>query len=417
VWRSEVDSELSNKMSHDSFDVFVDRRGFELEQEFPFLQPSQITKLLVREWRALRSNQPNYTSLEMTMRAKETENEFSSGITTPFSFSNDFEMALPFPLDDGLLSPSLGLGFDVAASFDRFPNIITEPTPLVYQAEATVEAAVQKLHSYICTTGKVMFGKTELFVIGSGDNLGEFYKNNPEVKLAIKNFGGIVKFCSKYPAFLKYFILETKASKKHMIQAMSVGAKVEPFLDEGKISLESSNIAENLFRFLQENNARYHMLRFSEVAAFYVTCPNAKDIIYQAGGLSRFVTSHYELFRHVTEYKSGVMQYGLCIVGQSSFFNNADAGVEDAGVDTYDESLSTKAEQTMRAEKLTMEIERDTSGTEVSGDKRSLSSPSGLAGDTIPEEEKAAIRADMKRYLSKQSGNSMRIDRHNIILY
>jgi hypothetical protein len=295
------------------------------------------------------------------------------------------------------------------------------------QPEITAGAAVKRLHAYICTTGKVMFGKTQLFVIGSGDNLGEFYKQNPDIERTIKNFGGIVKFCSKYPAFLKYFILETKASKKHMVQALSVGAKVEPFLDEGKFTEESSNIAEKLHGFLQENSARYPMLRFSEVAAFYGSFPNAKDIIYNVGGLSRFVTTHYELFRHVTEYKGSVMQYGVCIVDQFAPLDEAEYSAEGARSKSrnaaissaFDESLYTKpldlksfsAEQIMRAEKLAIEIEGDNIGPESPGYKCSPS------GDSIPETEKSAIRADMKQYLSKQNGRSMRMDRYRIIIY
>lgn len=392
---------------HESFDTFIDRRGSELEREFPFLEPSQITKLLVREWRAM-SLTTSHQNISLP-DAKSQESGITYGSTNTFTFASDLDMSFPFSLDNGAAS----YGFDFA--------LHSEP---VIPHEQSPEQIALSLHAYIIANCKFVHGKTVLYVVEI-ICLAEFYKNNGAAKSVIKRLGGIAKFCSIFSSHLKYVVVETTKWKKTMIQGIpTTEPSLIPVACETEITEESKQIADKLYNFIKRVSPQSPVLLSSELARFYSSCPEAKVHFYEVGGVSHFIANHYNLFRYVYDLKTSKTILHLCvsIIPISSATGTATT-LPTKGTSLsscFNETMYTKPldmtsltqDQITAAENIALEIEREKASKGIPSllpeESDRIYCDRSVDWDTNIAE--MSIRFALKQYILSLEGNAMRLD-------
>jgi hypothetical protein len=141
--------------------------------------------------------------------------------------------------------------------------------------------------------------------------IGQIYELNPDIKLAIKDVGGISAFSALFPKVLKIeiddgimYLSITDSHKYDDCSNESDGWKIQKGQKTNK--KECLKIAESLFLYISQKENR--KLREKDLPKFYSFNANAKKVIDEIGGITVFCDVNRHLFRKpVLDLQNGGM--------------------------------------------------------------------------------------------------------------
>ena len=130
--------------------------------------------------------------------------------------------------------------------------------------------------------------------------LGQIYELNPDIKLAIKDVGGISAFCALFPKVLKIeiddgmrYLSIADCHKNGDCSSENDGWELQKRQKTNK--KEFLKIAESLFLYISQKENK--KLREKDLPKFYSFNPNAKKAIDEIGGIINFCEVNRHLFR------------------------------------------------------------------------------------------------------------------------